>query len=90
MPPLSSSFLTAATALGAVICAILFAAYVLRRTGFARPAGSTRLQLREMLPLDRTRKLYLVTCDGRDLLMVAGPAGDTLVGWVPATPGVVL
>lgn len=90
MPLSSSSFLTAAAALAAVICAILFAAHVLRRTGFARPAASSRLQLRETLPLDRTRRLYLVTYDGRDLLMVAGPTGDTLVGWVPAMPDAVL
>lgn len=82
-----SSLLTTTAALGAVICAILFAAHVLRRTGLAGTSATTRLRLRESLSLDRTRRLHLVACDDRDLLVLAGPNGDMLVGWMPALPG---
>lgn len=87
MPLSPSSLLTTAAALGAVIGAILFAAHLLRRTGFAGTGGANRLRLEESLSLDRTRRLYLVACDGRDLLVLSGPNGDVPVGWVPAVSG---
>ena len=83
MPLSPSSLLTTAAALGAVLCAILLAAHLLRRTGLAGPSAQ-RLRLQETLALDRTRRLYLVACDGRELLVLAGPSGDASIGWLPA------
>ena len=85
MPLSPASLLTTAVALGAVLGAILLAAHLLRRTGLAGP-GAQRLRLRETLALDRTRRLYLIACDGREMLVLAGPSGDAPVGWIPALP----
>ena len=83
MPLSPASLLTTAVALGAVLSAILLAAHLLRRTGLARP-GAQRLRLQETLTLDRTRRIYLIACDGREMLVLAGPAGDAPIGWLPA------
>ena len=80
-----ASLLTTGVALGAVLCAILLAAHFLRRTGLAGP-GAQRLRLQETLALDRTRRLYLIACDGREMLVLAGPAGDAPIEWIPAPP----
>lgn len=81
MPLSAPAFLTTAAALGVVLGLILLAAHFLRRTGFAQPSGQ-RLRLQETLALDRARRLHLVSCDGRDFLILAGPSGDAPVGWV--------
>ena len=86
MPPSPSLLLTTVAALGAVIGVIYFAAHIIRRAGFAGTAASSRLRLRESLSLDRARNLYLVACDGRELLVLAGPHGDAALGWIPAPP----
>lgn len=52
--------------------------------GLARPAPGRRLLLREAVALDRTRRLHLVACDGRDLLLLTGGGADVVVGWLPA------
>ena len=33
--------------------------------------------------LDRTRKLTIISCDGRDLLLLTGPTRETVVQWLP-------
>ena len=84
MPLSPSLFLTTVAALGAVVGVIYFAAHIIRRAGFAGTADSSRLRLRESLSLDRARRLYLVACDGQELLVLAGPHGDATLGWIPA------
>ncbi len=84
MEPLQT--LTAVGALGLVLGLVWLFARVVRAAGLARQPGTRRLQLREALALDRTRRLQLVTCDGRDLLVLTGGGADVVVGWLP--PGV--
>jgi hypothetical protein len=36
------------------------------------------------MALDSKRRLCLVTCDGRPLLLLIGGAQDIVVGWLPA------
>jgi flagellar protein FliO/FliZ len=77
-------------ALAALAAVVLLAAAVLRAlraaTGAGKPGGQRRLALQEVLPLDPKRRLLLVRCDGRDLLLLTGGAGDVSLGWLPA-PG---
>ena len=86
MPLDPSLGLKALVALGAVV---LLAAVALRAiraiTGATKLAGRRprRLSVQEVLPLDPKRRLVLVRCDGRDLLLLMGGAGEVPVGWLP-------
>ncbi len=82
MEPLQA--LTAFGALAVVLGLVWLGARGVRAAGLARPGGGRRLQLREALALDRTRRLQLVTCDGRDLLLLTGGGADMIVAWLPA------
>ncbi len=84
----TNSMLTAVAALAAVLLLILLAGRLARLTRFARPrgAGGNRLALQDSLALDPRRRLLLVQCDGRSVLLLTGPT-DCVVGWLPeATP----
>lgn len=79
--------LSALAALAAVVALVLLAARLARRTGLALPrpgSGTRRLIVQDTLALDRARRLHLVRCDGRDLLIMTGGQGDIVVGWLPA------
>lgn len=83
--------ITAGAALCAVIGLVLLAARVTRWLGFGRPARSRlRLQARlapqASLPLDRTRTIHIIRCDGRDLALLTGGSADLLLGWLPEVP----
>lgn len=77
-------WITAAAALAAVIALILLAGRLARRAGLGPAArGSGRLVIEEALPLDARRRLLLVRCDGRALLLLTGGPQDEVVGWIP-------
>lgn len=78
--------LTAVGALGLVLGLVWLFARVVRAAGLARQPDGRRLLLWEALVLDRTRRLHLVACDGRDLLVLTGGGADVVVGWLPAGP----
>lgn len=80
----TTSVFTAVAALAAVLLLILLAGRVARMTRFARPVGAAgaRLALQESLVLDPRRRLLLVRCDGRSVLLMTGPT-DQVVGWLP-------
>jgi flagellar protein FliO/FliZ len=78
-----TTWMTAAAALIAVVALILLAGRLARRAGLAPRAGNCRLRLEEALPLDARRRLLLVRCDGRALLLLTGGAQDQVVGWLP-------
>ena len=79
----TTSLFSAAAALGAVLLLVLLAGRLLRQTRFARPAGGAgRLRVEEVLALDPRRRLLLVRCDGRSVLLLTGPQ-DHVIGWVP-------
>ena len=82
--------LKALVALGAVVLLAFAALRALRAVapGATKPGTRRRLSVREVLPLDPKRRLVLVRCDGRDLLLLTGGAGDVPLGWLPgAAPG---
>ncbi len=88
MPAFLQAILTAGAALGAVLGIIVLAGRGARMLRLARPTAGRRLILGEALTLDRTRRLQLVTCDGRDLLLLIGGGADQVVAWLPiAQPG---
>lgn len=77
-------------ALGALL-AVLGLAWLLarlaRKGGLASAAPpGTRLALVAALPLDARRRALLLRVDGREVLLVAGPHGETLLGWLPEGP----
>ena len=90
MPLDPSLSLKALLALGAVVLLAFAALRALRAVslGAAKPGGGRRrLAIQEILPLDPKRRLVLIRCDGRELLLVTGGAGEASLGWLPATGG---
>ena len=79
--------LSAAAALAAVLLLILGAARLARFTRWANPPGrgAGRMRVQEVLALDARRRLLLVECEGRQLLLLTG-AQDQVVGWLPGAP----
>lgn len=82
MLPGFSTILTAAAALAAVLGFILVAARFARTRVLPRRAGGS-LTSREVLALDSGRRLHLVRCEGRDVLLLTGGPQDVVVGWLP-------
>lgn len=82
MLPSLNTILTAAAALAAVIGFILVAARF-ARTGALPRRGGGSLASREVLALDAGRRLHLVRCEGRDVLLLTGGPQDVVVGWLP-------
>lgn len=86
MSALIQTILMAGAALGAVLGIIVLAGRGARLLRLARPAAGRRLVVSEVLPLDRTRRLHLVTCDGRELLLLLGSSTEQVVAWPPGPP----
>jgi flagellar protein FliO/FliZ len=78
-----TTMLTAAAALAGVLAALVLALRGLRAASLARRAGR-RLVVEEALALDGRRRLVLVSCDGRALLLLTGGPQDVVLGWLPA------
>ncbi len=74
--------LSAGAALVAVLAALLLTARMARAAGIGARAGR-RLAVEETLALDSRRRLVLLRCDGRSLLLLTGGAQDQVVGWLP-------
>ncbi len=87
MPISLSTILIGVAALGGVLCLILVVARGLRAAGLVQPQTGQRLKVRETLALDRTRRLYVIVCDKRELLVLTGGASEQMLGWLPE-PGV--
>ena len=87
MPIPFSIIITAVGALAAVLGLVLLAARIAGATSLGRSAlpargRARRLSVQESLPVDRNRRLVIVRCDGRDLLLVTGGPTDLMVGWL--------
>ena len=84
-----SSILTAVVSL-LVVLALILGAGRIARAGFfnlrPRPPGGDRIALVQVLALDPRRRLQLVRCDGRHLLLLTGGGQDVMVGWVESPP----
>lgn len=78
-----ATWITATAALAGVVALILLAGRLARRAGLAPPRGGGRLRIEESIALDARRRLVLLRCDGRALLLMTGGAQDQVVGWLP-------
>lgn len=77
----------ALAALAAVLLLAWGGARLLRRTPLAgaAPRAGRRLRLEETLAIDPRRRLLLLSCDGREMLVLAGGAApEVMLGWLPA------
>ena len=79
----ATSILTAVAALLAVLALIWLAGRMARFGGMARrPAGGGALAVQDVLALDARRRLHLIRCDERRVLLLTGGAQDVVVGWL--------
>ena len=72
-------------ALAALLVPLWLAARALRG---GKPLGrpGRRLGVAEVLALDARRRLVLVRCDGREMLLLTGGGQDAVLGWLPERP----
>ena len=79
----TTSVLTAFAALVAVLGLIWLAGRVARFGSVARrPAGGGALAVQDVLALDTRRRLHLIKCNERHVLLLTGGAQDVVVGWL--------
>lgn len=83
MPISYTSLITAFVALAAVIGLVVLAGRLARATGLAKSKNGARLVLGESMQIDRGRSLRIVSCDGREMLLLVGGGSDVLLGWLP-------
>jgi flagellar protein FliO/FliZ len=76
--------LQAAGALLAVLGLAWLLARGVRQSGMAAAAtAEARLEVKARLPLDAKRRLLLLRVDGQEVVLLVGPHGETLLGWLP-------
>ncbi|WP_431284057.1 hypothetical protein ACQW02_04425 [Humitalea sp. 24SJ18S-53] len=78
-------WLLAVAALAGVVALLLLLGRAARAFGFGAAAprgGPRRLILQDSLAIDPKRRLVLVRCDGRDVLLLTGGGSDQVVGWL--------
>ncbi|MCZ8146515.1 MAG: flagellar biosynthetic protein FliO [Roseomonas sp.] len=80
-----TSLITVVLALAGVLAVLVLALRGVRAAGLAR-GGARRLAIQEAVALDGRRRVVLLRCDGRDLLLVTGGGQDTVIGWLPDSP----
>ena len=85
----TSSILLAVLSL-VVVLALILAAGRIARAGFLgltpRSTAAGRMSLVQVLALDPRRRLHLVCCDGRHVLLLTGGGQDLVVGWLDHPP----
>lgn len=80
-----TALLPATAALVVVVALILAAARAARATGLGRRMRTgRRLAVVESAALDPRRRLHLVACDGRHMLLLTGGGSDVALGWLPS------
>jgi flagellar protein FliO/FliZ len=71
-------------ALIGVLALIALAARFLQLSGWRPSSGVARtLVVRETIALDPRRRLHLVQCADRQVILLTGGGQDLVVGWVP-------
>lgn len=75
-------------ALAAVVGLAMMLSRMARRSGLAPNAQAVdrarhRMALQAVLPLEGRRAAMILAVDGREVLLIAGPQGETVVGWLP-------
>jgi flagellar protein FliO/FliZ len=82
-----SSLLTAVAALVAVLALVWAGARAARFSGLApRRSGARMLAVRDAIALDGRRRLLVVRCGARDVVLLTGGGQDVVVGWMPQQP----
>jgi flagellar protein FliO/FliZ len=83
----TASLLTAAATLVAVLALIWLAGRAARFGGFARrPASGSHLSVQDVIALDARRRLYLIQCQDKHVLLLTGGSQDVVVGWPSEHP----
>ena len=78
-----SSLFTAVAALVVVLALVWLGARAARLTGLApRPTGTRMLALQDAIALDSRRRLLVVRCGTRDVVLLTGGGQDLVVGWL--------
>ncbi len=81
-----ATLLTTLGALAFVVALALLAQFLARRFKLAErlavPAGGGRLAIAQSLALDPRRRLLVIRCDGRELLLLTGGPQDRMLGWL--------
>ena len=86
MLPNLPTLLSALAALLVVLALIWLASRGARIAGFTpRLAKGRTLRVQDCIALDSRRRLHLVACGERDVLLLTGGGTDVVVGWVPHT-----
>lgn len=80
-----TSVITVVLALAGVLAVLVLSLRGVRAAGLAR-GGLRRLAIQEAVALDGRRRVVVLRCDGRDLLLLTGGTQDTVIGWLPDTP----
>jgi flagellar protein FliO/FliZ len=83
MLPAFNSILIAGGALAAVLGLIWLAQRTARLGGVGKFRAGARLGVQETMALDPRRRLHLVRCDDRSVLLLTGGPQDVVVGWLP-------
>ncbi len=79
------SILVAMVSLAAIIAFLVLGMRLMRQRMMSAGTQSTRaLKLCETLPIDPKRRIHLLDCEGRKVLVMTGGGGDRVIGWVPA------
>jgi flagellar protein FliO/FliZ len=74
---------TSVAALAGIVGVILLIGRLLRHTSFARPKSSAHLLIpRDTIVLDARRRLHLIQCGDRSVLLLTGGETDVVVGWL--------
>jgi flagellar protein FliO/FliZ len=82
-----SSLFTAVAALVVVLALVWLGARAARLTGLApRPTGTRMLALQDAIALDSRRRLLVVRCGTRDVVLLTGGGQDLVVGWLGQQP----
>ena len=85
MPISYTSLATAFISLAVVIGLVVLAGRMARATGLVKSRQGQRLAVRETLQFDRSRSLRIVSCDGREVLLLVGGGSDVVLGWLPSS-----
>ncbi|HYZ22413.1 MAG TPA: flagellar biosynthetic protein FliO [Rhodopila sp.] len=77
------TWITPVLAVTAIPLAAVLVRYLRGRGLLTPPTASRVLRLEETVALDPRRRLHLVTCGGRRLIVLTGGPQDISIGWLP-------
>ncbi|HEX3402764.1 MAG TPA: hypothetical protein VHT74_20820 [Acetobacteraceae bacterium] len=77
-----ATLLTAVAALAAVLALIWLAGRMARFGGMARRPVNGMLTVQDVIALDSRRRLHLIKCEERRVLVLTGGTQDVVVGWL--------